>query len=111
MNIPEDKQRGDDSQEIRDYAHEAATQSPIKPSISKQANEQAKIMREAGPYMTLGIQLVLTILIFCGIGYWLDKHFNTGSLWIAIMATFGSISSTVYFIVTVSRLQKKSDSK
>ncbi len=35
---------------IRDYAHEAATQSPIKSGATKEANEQAKIMREAGPY-------------------------------------------------------------
>jgi F0F1-type ATP synthase assembly protein I len=73
--------------------------------------EQSKIMREVGPYMTLGIQLALTVLVFCGIGYWMDKHFQTGSLWIAIMATFGSISGTVYFIMTVLRLQKQSDSK
>lgn len=73
--------------------------------------QQAKIMREVGPYLTLGIQLALTVLIFCGIGYWLDKHFNTAPLWIAIFTTFGSISSMVYFILTVIRLQKKSDSK
>ena len=77
---------------------------------SRDNAEQAKIMREVGPYMTLGIQLALTVLIFCGIGYWLDKHFHTAPLWIAIMTTFGSISSMVYFIVTVLRLQKKSDS-
>jgi F0F1-type ATP synthase assembly protein I len=73
--------------------------------------DNAKIMQEMGPYMTLGIQLALTVLIFCGIGYWMDKHFQTGSLWLAILATFGSISSTVYFIMTVLRLQKQSDSK
>ena len=73
--------------------------------------EQQKALQETGPYLTMGIQLVLTILAFFGIGYWLDHHFNTTPLWTAIMTTFGAVGSLSYFIVTVIHLQKIADSK
>jgi F0F1-type ATP synthase assembly protein I len=97
--------------EIREYAHKAATQSPFSPNVAKQAAEQAKVMQETGPYLTLGIQLVLTIGAFFGIGYWLDKHFLTSPLWTAIFTGFGAISGLTYFIVTVIRLQKNEETK
>jgi F0F1-type ATP synthase assembly protein I len=81
----------------------------LKTSAQREVAEQQKALQETGPYMTLGIQLVLTILIFFGIGYWLDQHFKTGSLWTAIFAGFGAFSSLTYFIVTVIRLQKQDD--
>src|SRR2546430_13653943 len=105
--MPGDEQKN--LEEIRNYAHRAATQSPFSPNVAKQAAEQAEIMREAGPYLTLGIQLVLTIGVFFGIGYWLDKHFHTSPLWTAIFSGFGAISGLTYFIVTVIRLQKRED--
>ncbi|HEY3874257.1 MAG TPA: AtpZ/AtpI family protein [Candidatus Kapabacteria bacterium] len=73
--------------------------------------EQQKALQETGPYMTLGIQLVITILAFFGIGYWLDHHFHSGSLWMIIFTSFGVVSSLTYFIVTVIGLQKKEDRK
>ncbi len=72
------------------------------------ANQQ-KVLRETGPYLTLGIQLVLTILIFFGAGDWLDHHFHTTPLWIAVFTTLGSIAGLIYFIVTVLQLQKNSE--
>ncbi len=78
----------------------------VKTRTQRSIAEQQKAIRETGPYMTLGIQLVLTILAFFGIGYWLDQHFKTGSLWTAIFAGFGAFASLTYFIVTVIRLQK-----
>ncbi len=73
--------------------------------------EQQKALQETGPYLTLGIQLVLTILAFFGIGYWLDHHFLTTPLWTAIFTSFGAIGSLAYFIITVLHLQKTSDTK
>jgi F0F1-type ATP synthase assembly protein I len=83
----------------------------LKTRAQHEMAEQQKALQETGPYMTLGIQLVLTILAFFGIGYWLDHHFKTGSLWTAIFAGFGSFASLTYFIVTVIRLQKHDDLK
>jgi F0F1-type ATP synthase assembly protein I len=81
----------------------------LKTRAQREMAEQQKALQETGPYMTLGIQLVLTILAFFGIGYWLDHHFKTGSLWTAIFAGFGAFSSLTYFVVTVMRLQKQDE--
>jgi hypothetical protein len=83
----------------------------LKTRAQREMAEQQQALQETGPYMTLGIQLVLTILAFFGIGYWLDHHFKTGSLWTAIFAGFGAFSSLTYFIVTVIRLQKLDDKR
>ncbi|HEX5316861.1 MAG TPA: AtpZ/AtpI family protein [Candidatus Kapabacteria bacterium] len=83
----------------------------LKQRARRELADQQKAMQETGPYLTLGIQLVLTILIFFGIGDWLDHHFHTTPLWIAIFTTFGAIGSLTYFIVTVLNLQKNSDNK
>jgi F0F1-type ATP synthase assembly protein I len=107
--MPEDEEKR--LEDIREYAHRAATQSPFSDKVAKEAADQAEVMREAGPYLTLGIQLVLTIGVFFGIGYWLDKHFATAPLWTAIFTAFGAVASLTYFIVTVIRLQKRDDAK
>jgi hypothetical protein len=84
---------------------------PTKSRLEREAAEQQKAMREMGPYMTLGIQLALTILVFFGIGYWLDNRFQAGNLWRVICTGFGAFASLVYFIVTVMRLTKNEETK
>jgi F0F1-type ATP synthase assembly protein I len=107
MPTPEDQRKA----EIRDYAHKAATQSVLKTTSARDAAEQQQVMQETGPYLTLGIQLALSIAAFFGIGYWLDHHFHTGGLWTAIFTGFGACSSLAYFIIIVLRLSKKEETK
>lgn len=84
---------------------------PDKSRLEREAIEQQKAMREMGPYMTLGIQLVVTILAFFGLGLWLDNRFQSGNLWRVVCTGFGAFSSLVYFIVTVMRLSKDEETK
>jgi len=90
---------------------EERPQSTLSSRASKEAADQAEVLRETGPYLTMGIQLALTILAFFGIGYWLDHHYSTGSLWTAVFTGFGAFASLAYFIVTVVRLQKLDDAR
>ncbi len=83
----------------------------LKSRAQREMADQQQVMRETGPYLTLGIQLVLTILVFFGAGYWLDHHFKTGSLWVAILTSLGAIASLVYFIVIAIGVQKKEDAR
>ena len=76
-----------------------------------EAAEQQKAIREVGPYMTLGIQMALSILVFCGIGYWLDHTFHTSPMWTTILTVFGAISGLAYFLVIVIQLSKKAETK
>jgi F0F1-type ATP synthase assembly protein I len=83
----------------------------LKSRARKEMMEQQKAMQETGPYLTLGIQLALSVVAFFGIGYWLDHHFKTGSLWMVILTSFGAVASLTYFIVTVIGLQKREDAR
>lgn len=83
----------------------------LKTRARNEMLEQQKALQETGPYMTLGIQMVISVLVFFGIGYWLDHHFKTGSLWMVILTSFGAVSSLTYFIVTVIGLQKRDDAR
>ncbi|HWF45004.1 MAG TPA: AtpZ/AtpI family protein [Candidatus Kapabacteria bacterium] len=88
---------------------------PTHPTLSSRLNanaaEQNKAMRDVGPYLTLGIQMAASVLIFFGIGYWLDRVFHTSSMWTIILTIFGAISGLAYFLVTVVHLSKKEETK
>lgn len=55
-------------------------------------------------YSSLGIQIVFIVLVFTGLGYWLDhllktpKPFFTGGL-----SLFGCISAMIYMIKIVNK--------
>ncbi len=98
-------------EEIADYARRAASGSLNEPSHVEKDEEYQKAMRESGPYMTLGIQMAMTIVFFTGIGYLLDRSFGTSPTWTAILAGSGAVFGLTYFLVTVLRLSKKEETK
>lgn len=64
-------------------------------------------MREAGPYMGLGLQLALTMAACTLGGYFLDRWLNT-SPWLLILgAALGMVSVFVYLIQLSNTLGKK----
>ena len=107
MEDPQQERR----EQISDQARREAEQSPFKQRSKSDLAEQQEIMRETGPYMTLGIQLALSVALFFGVGWWLDKHFGTTPLWTAIFIGGGAVLSLIYFIVTVTKLSQKSETK
>ena len=102
---------GASEEEIKRYAHAAATRPVITPGQKKAFEEQQQIMQETGPYLTMGMQMVLTIGAFFGVGYWLDGKYDTSPLWTAVLSGIGAAGSLTYFIVTVLRLSKKTETK
>ncbi|HLP17894.1 MAG TPA: AtpZ/AtpI family protein [Bacteroidota bacterium] len=73
--------------------------------------EQQSAMRAAGPYLTLGIQLALTIVVLFFIGRLLDAQFST-SPWLMITALFvGCTGGLIKFIRTVNTLSKQDDER
>lgn len=98
--------------EIREYAERKASE-PIFGSKGKMGDDSAeyrKAMQENAPYLTLGIQMALTIAAFSGLGWWLDKQYGT-SLWIGICSGFGAVAGLGYFLLVVLRIEKKNDRK
>ena len=103
-----DEQR---EKEIREYAERKASE-PIFGSRNYEDNntEYRKAMQENAPYLTLGIQMALTIATFAGLGWWLDKD-NGTSFWIGICSGFGAVAGLGYFLFVVLRIEKKNEIK
>ena len=95
--------------EIDEYAKKAASGTLGKVSHADEEEQYSKAMRESGPYLTLGIQMAITVAAFSGLGYWLDNRFNTSPLWIAILSGLGAVMGLAYFLLTVTRLSKKDE--
>lgn len=71
--------------------------------------QERSALRAAAPYLTLGIQLALTIVVLFFIGRWLDDRFST-SPWLMIAALFlGCAGGLIQFIRTVTALTRKDD--
>lgn len=97
--------------EIQEYAERKASPPLFGGGKSNDDGaEYRKAMQENAPYLTLGIQMALTIAVFAGLGWWLDKQYGT-SLWIGICSGFGAVAGLGYFLLVVLRMEKKKESK
>ncbi len=64
-------------------------------------------MREAAPFLGLGVQLAAVVLVFYFIGSWADGRLNT-SPWLMIVGVMvGVTGGLIQFLRTVSGLTKK----
>jgi ATP synthase protein I len=66
---------------------------------------------EFAPYLTLGLQLAIAVILFFFIGRWLDGVFGT-SPWLMIVGLLlGTIGGFVQFFRSAISLGKKEDKK
>ena len=72
-------------------------------------DEEHSAIRGFAPFLTLGIQLALSIVIFFFIGKWMDGRFNT-SPWLMIGGLLiGGVGGMVKFITSVMKLGQQQD--
>jgi F0F1-type ATP synthase assembly protein I len=78
----------------------------------KQEDEEGRsAMLSSGPYLTLGIQLALTVVAAFYLGRWCDEKLST-TPWLMIAALFIGCSGGLYkFIRTVNSLAKEEDER
>jgi F0F1-type ATP synthase assembly protein I len=93
------------------YIKEEATHQIDQLKKTKEAEDYQEAMKESGPYLTLGIQLAISIAAFAGIGYWIDSASGTSPKWLGIFSGAGAVVSLFYFIFTVLRLSKIEETK
>lgn len=74
-----------------------------KPSSLSQA------YRSVGPYLTLGIQLVVTILLCVFAGHWADGKFDTSPLLTLIGGLLGIAAGFYHFFKAVLKMDSKSE--
>ena len=61
------------------------------------------------PFLTLGIQLALSVVVFFFLGKWMDGRFNT-SPWLMFGGLiFGGVGGMVKFITSVMKLGQQQD--
>ena len=85
-------------------------------SDSKQEPEStrsplSRTYRELAPYLGLGIQFVISLVIFILLGYWLDKKLESSPLYILIGVFLGLFSGFFNLFRVVSRMDKKEENK
>ncbi|MDP2365120.1 MAG: AtpZ/AtpI family protein [Ignavibacteria bacterium] len=71
----------------------------------------AKSFREAGPYLGLGLQLAVTIVVMLLIGDWLDKKFGHKYLFTLIFAFVGISAGLYNMLKTIAGLEKRNKEK
>jgi F0F1-type ATP synthase assembly protein I len=64
---------------------------------------------EFAPYLTLGLQLAISVVVFFFVGRWLDGQFGT-SPWLMIAGLLiGTAGGFIQFFRTVAALGRKQD--
>ncbi len=63
----------------------------------------ASSLRKAGPFIHLGWSIAISVVLGAGVGYWLDKRFDT-SPWLLIA---GSILGIAAGLIELTRASKR----
>ncbi len=78
-------------------------------SVSGGVNKN--VTRDFGPFLTLGLQLAISVVAFFFIGYWLDGKFGT-SPWLTIGGAFlGATGGLIKFLREAIALGRKADAE
>ena len=70
-----------------------------------------KILQEVGPYLNLGWQLAITVVLCFALGHWLDDEFSIFPVLTIILSLFGVTAGLVNFIRTVLKESKRQEQK
>lgn len=68
-------------------------------------------LRDVGPYLGLGLQLAVTIVVMVFIGDWIDSKFGYKYIFTLIFGIFGIGIGMYNLIKTVNDLEKRSKNK
>ncbi|HTR82767.1 MAG TPA: AtpZ/AtpI family protein [Bacteroidota bacterium] len=66
-------------------------------------------MRALAPYLTLGIQLALSIIVFFFLGKWLDGKFDTSPWMMLGGLILGGVGGMIKFITSAMKLAQQQD--
>jgi F0F1-type ATP synthase assembly protein I len=60
--------------------------------------KKSKVLNELGPYLNLGMQLAVTIVLMVFLGKWLDDKFDTSPWFIISLSLFGVFAGMYNFL-------------
>ena len=73
----------------------------------KKSSSSGDAYRTVGPYLTLGIQLVVTILLCVYAGHWADGKFDTEPIFTLVGGLFGIAAGFYHFFKEVLGWDRK----
>lgn len=85
---------------------------PIPPDDSPKVVQESLTKNPAkdfGPFLTMGLQLAISVVVFFFIGYWLDGEFGTSPWCTIVGAALGATGGLIKFLREATRLGKKAD--
>ena len=68
-----------------------------------------KLVREIGPFLTLGIQLALSVVVFFFLGRWLDQLWGTGPWLMLAGLLIGVAGGFLQFFRAVANVSRQAD--
>jgi ATP synthase protein I len=60
-----------------------------------------RMMREAGPYLGIGMSMALTVLLGVGVGYWIDERLSSEPIFTLAGSILGIAAGLYGFFKTV----------
>ena len=76
-------------------------QAPQEPK-RREAGDWTRALREAAPYLGIGTNLAVTVLVFLGAGYWVDGRLGTRPVFFLAGAVLGLVAAFWQFYKTVA---------
>jgi len=70
-----------------------------------------KWSREVGPFLTLGLQLAITVVVFFFLGQWLDRELDTEPWLMLTGVMIGVVGGILKFIKTAMEIGKQSEKR
>lgn len=77
----------------------------------KDPKRMVSALRETAPYLGLGIQLAVAVLVFYYVGAWADRKFDTAPWLMVVCVMIGVAGGIFQFFRTVADLAKKESPK
>lgn len=79
----------------------------MKEDSNKIKKSFSESMSQVGPYLGLGTQLAITIVILTFLGIFLDDKLHTKPVFILICTFFGAFAGLYNFLKSITQLEKK----
>ena len=79
--------------------------------MNNEEKEKNSIMLSVAPYLTLGAQLAITVVVFFFIGKYADEYFGTKPWLMILLIMVGVVGGMIKFFRTVIELSKKEENE
>ena len=76
---------------------------------NRKSSSVGEAYRIASPYLTLGIQFAVTLLVCVFAGKWVDGHYDTTPAFTLVGGLVGIVAGFYHFLKTVMGMSKKNE--